>query len=335
MSSSHTQTVYIATALIVGFLGGIGSGYALYAKNEDQMPPLSQRLDSDQYRFTNPLLDNSDADAYTLLNRNIRDLKERIETITKIAIDNGSIRNGSVYYRDLNNGPWLLTGEQHEYKPASLFKVPLMIAFFKEAERNPQLLEQTITYDTPFENVPQHNVDSSSETITFGQSYTVLNLIERMIIYSDNYAAYLLLQHIDANIVTNVFHDLDVPIEGIEHSLLPFGPRTYASFLRVLYNGTYINKEYSEKALEILSRSTFNHGMRSSLPDNTRASIKYGIAVNNDGTKQLHECGIVYWQDKSPYLLCIMSTGDDYTRMSSFIQNVTSDVQQTIKTGSQ
>jgi beta-lactamase class A len=232
-----------------------------------------------------------------------------------------------VYYRDLNNGPWLYTGDKHEYKPASLFKVPLMIAFFKEAAKRPELLQQEVFYETAVENQAQQNIDGTELTIEVGQTYTVQDLIERMIIYSDNSAAYLLLDQIDPQIVTTVFHDLDVPIAGVERSTSVFGPRTYASFLRVLYNGTYLNKEYSEKALEILSRTTFQHGMRAALEANTTASIKFGVAVNPDGSKQLHECGIVYWENTNPHLLCIMTTGDDYLSMASFIQSVTKEVQ--------
>lgn len=310
------------------FLTGISIGYGVREKFTEERPSqINSRLDSPTYRFTNPLLDEESFNK-SLLNREIRNLKQSLDIITLEAIQNNLISNGSVYYRDLNNGPWILTDEQHDYTPASLFKIPLMIAFFSQAERNPAILEKNIIFDTPLENAPLHNVDSSSESIVIGQTYTVASLIERMIIYSDNQAAYLLLKHIDSSAVSQVFHDLDVPMEGVEKTIAPFGPRTYASFLRVLYNGTYLSKENSERALEILSRSTFSHGMRSALSKDTLASIKYGIAVNQDGTKQLHECGIIY-ADRNPYVLCIMTEGWEYEKMITYIKAVTAEIYKT------
>ena len=330
MFQSNSTTQSIILAIVLGsFVIGITLGYTI--QKELSIPESkSQRLDPDKYIFTNPLLDTAESTTASLLGKDMRELKNNLERITEIARERNTIISGSIFYRDLNNGPWLLTGEQYEYEPASLFKVPLMIAFFQEAEKDPALLQKVITYEKAIENLPKHNVDSSNDTIQVGQSYSIEQLIEKMIISSDNAAAYLLLQNIDPTVVTNVFNDLDVPIKGLENSFTPFGPRTYASFMRVLYNGTYLSKTSSEKALEILSRSTFKHGIRSGLPEGTRASLKFGVAANSDGTKQLHECGIIYYEKANPYVLCIMTNGRDYDDMASYIKQVTTEIHRTV-----
>ena len=43
-------------------------------------------------------------------------------------IDAGRIRDVSVYYRDLLDGPWFGINESVEYNPASMMKVPVMVA---------------------------------------------------------------------------------------------------------------------------------------------------------------------------------------------------------------
>jgi len=311
-----------ALALAVGIAIGY---YALKPQlNSQEDTGREMRLNSSRYIFINPLLDKIEHTSNPLLSREVADLKSEVEDLTNDAIAKKTIKSGSVYYRDLNNGPWFSTYDEDQFKPASLMKLPVMIAFYKLAEVQPEILEKIVTYEKPFKNVVQHHVEGSDVTIELGKSYTINELLERMIIYSDNLSAYLLLENIDAKFVTQVFDDLAVPdLEEIND----FGPRTYASYLRILYNATYINETYSEKALEILSRSTFSHGMRSVLNPGVKASIKYGIASEPYNNNQLHECGIIYWQTNRPHVLCIMTIGDEYTQMATFIKDVTTAVQ--------
>lgn len=316
----------ICVCLILSILIGAAGGY--YMGDSSVVIPADKRLNSNKYTFINPLLDDEDIASAPLLNREIDDIKASLENLTEEATDRHRILTGAVYYRDLNNGPWFSLGDENTFKPASLFKLPLMIAFYKKAESNPEILSQVITYEKPFDHVAQQTIDGNEVVIELGKSYTIQELIEHMIIYSDNLAAYLLLENIEPALVTQVFSDFSVPVEANPED---FGPRTYASFLRILYNATYLNKDYSEKALALLSRSTFSHGMRAVIPPGTKASIKYGVANNAlTNVKQLHECGIIYWHMDRPHVLCIMTTGTDYEAMAAYTRDVTSTVQSTL-----
>lgn len=326
METPHKSIIGAIVLIVVFFLGYGAGNYPTDNKNGVSI----ERLNSSEYHFINPLLDFVEDEKRALLNSELADLNQKIEAITKSYIERGLITQGSVYYRDLNNGPWFLVGDEYQYTAASLFKVPVMIAYYKEAEKDPTILERQVTYSQAFADAPLHNMDGSNETIVLGNTYTVAELIERMIIYSDNLSAYLLVENINPEIVVQVFKDLNVPL--VQGAIMnePFGPRTYAGFLRILYNGTYLNKFYSEKALEVLSRSTYSHGMRTALLPDTKASIKYGVAVDPDGKKQLHECGIVYWEDRLPHLLCVMTLGNDFNAEALYTQEVTRAVQASI-----
>jgi beta-lactamase class A len=48
----------------------------------------------------------------------------------------------SIYYRDFKNGPWILINGEETFTPASLLKVPIMIALYKLAETNPAILTE-------------------------------------------------------------------------------------------------------------------------------------------------------------------------------------------------
>jgi len=316
------------TVVLLAILAGYSGFHVADYFEKPTGPEKELRLNNRDYSFINPLIGYTENDSGPLLADDIDNLKNKINNITNNQKSVGNIKNGSVYYRDLNNGPWFMAGDMDAgYKPSSLFKVPIMIAYFKVAENDPYILEKVLTYEKEFEKVVTFMVDSSDKTIELGKSYTVLELIENMIVYSDNLSAYLLIQNIDSDVVVQVFKDLGVPSPTDITYKEAITPRTYASFLRILYNATYLNRDYSEKALEILSRTSFKYGIKSVLNNDVQSSVKYGIGVNVDGSKQLHECGIVYWRIDRPILLCIMTMGYEYNVMSNYLKEVTRVVQ--------
>src|SRR3989344_8914841 len=51
----------------------------------------------------------------------------------------GLVDEASVYFRDLQNGPYFGINADINYIPASLLKVPIMITYFRLAEDDPDL----------------------------------------------------------------------------------------------------------------------------------------------------------------------------------------------------
>jgi hypothetical protein len=100
-------------------------------------------------------------------------------------------------------------------------------------------------------------------------------------------------------------------------------PKVYAGFFRVLFNSSYLSRDFSEATLNMLSQTEFNKGITAKLPSNIRVSHKFGIREEN-GLKQLHDCGIVYYP-KTPYLLCVITKGFDYDKMAAAIANISEE----------
>ena len=98
----------------------------------------------------------------------------------------------SIYYRDLKTGIWTGIGENTEYDPGSLLKVPIMIAWFRKAQDNPSVLSQELLFTGP-----TSSNGKEFSLLTKGQSYTVNYLINSMITKSDNDAKDVLLANID------------------------------------------------------------------------------------------------------------------------------------------
>ncbi len=311
---------YLATGLLVGFL----SCLIFIPGNNEQ--GIKETRDNDSiYKYINPLLE-CDNGAYVSQDKNLNILKKKIkETIDK-EIMNGDISFSSVYYRDLNNGPWFGINEKEYFSPASLIKVPLMMAYFKIAQSNPGILDKEIINDEPF-NPEEQNIKPEI-TVEPNKTYKIIDLIERMIIYSDNDAYQLLLKNIDNSIVFKVYNDLGVDISKAKDD--PSGNivtvKDYSSFFRILFNSSYLEKEYSEKALEILSRSKYKEALAKSLPNGVSVSHKFGERQYTDTMeKQLHDCGIVYAQNR-PYLLCVMTRAKDFTKAAKAIDKIASQI---------
>lgn len=271
-------------------------------------------------KYISPLLDCADVSSLYE-----HELERKLNKIINKNIEDKKVSLVSLYYRDLNNGPWIGINENEEFSPASLLKVPLMITYLKIAEDKTGILQEKIKMNIQVSDVTQ-NINPQRKTQN-NQEYTIDELIEFMIIYSDNNASNALIQYLDNlnnDHINKIYLDLGIEVPG-ENKLENFMRiKDYASFFRILYNSSYLNREMSEKALHLLSQSEFRQGLRANIPDYIYISHKFGERVLGD-EKQLHDCGLIY-QPSKPYLLCIMIRGEDFNSMSSVIQEISQTV---------
>jgi hypothetical protein len=105
--------------------------------------------------------------------------------------------------------------------------------------------------------------------------------------------------------------------------------RRYASIYRALYNLSFLNAELSDKVLAWLVESNFKVGLESGVPEGTKIANKFGERLLPDGSKQLHDCGIVYYPE-NPYLVCIMTAGQDYDVLAGIIAHVSKEIHQEV-----
>lgn len=92
------------------------------------------------YKFINPLLDCYDLKSSSL-NSN-KQLQLKLNEYIKKAISGNLAKSVAVYYRDLNNGPWIGIKEDDIYSPASLLKVPYLFAVLYQAQSDTLFLEK-------------------------------------------------------------------------------------------------------------------------------------------------------------------------------------------------
>lgn len=319
MTSTNKKIIGISFSFLATFIIGLISSPFLFPKINQNITTKEIR-NSFKYKFINPLLECEQANISN--EKILSSLKKEIQFVINQNISNKKISFASIYYRDLNNGPWLGINEKEYFSPASLIKVPVLITYLKETENDPTLLDKKIINNRPFDYSLQ-NV-TPTQILELDKEYTIGDLINRMVIYSDNAAYELLLDNIDNAKIYQVYKDLDVDISKAKED--PNGNiitvKDYASFFRILFNASYLDQNNSEKALDILSKTQYYKSLVAGVPENITVAHKFGERQYLPSQeKQLHDCGIVYLPGK-PYLICVMSRSTDFNKAADFIKQI-------------
>ncbi len=269
------------------------------------------------FSLTNPILDceidnNSNVTIFS------KDVNEKIEELK----NQYNLENISFYFRDLNNGLWIGVNEKDIFSPASLLKVPVFMSLLYEAETTPSILDKKVKVSqSDFIQSVSPNIVSGN-LLVLDKEYSLLEVAESMIEKSDNTAITILLKNIKEGGTDNVFKSIGIPLDMLNNDF-EIRVKDYAGFFRVLFNATYLNREMSEKALDILSRTQYVDGIVAGVPKNITVAHKFGERNIGgiEGHTQLHDCGIVYYPSK-PYIFCVMTRGKDFINQSKAIKEL-------------
>jgi beta-lactamase class A len=317
-----TKKVSIIISILI-FILGIAIGKFIIPNN---LWSREVRL-TKQYKFTNPLLECDSNIGNTFFPNS---MKNKIEQYITNQTSQGKVTNVAVYFRDLNNGPWFGINQSALFSPASLIKVPLMMTFYKMSEKDPNLLNTKIKVTDVDENLYNSEDIQPDLKLNVGQEYTIDQLIDQMIINSDNNAYNILKEYAGEQNFYEIFNDLNIDLSKIDSNGNVISIHDYSAFFRILYNSSYLNQDNSEKALNLLSRTTYKNALVAGVPSTATVSHKFGErSYSSTNEKQLHDCGIIY-AAKNPYILCVMSRGNDLDQLSKVISNISALVYNSI-----
>lgn len=276
-------------------------------------------------QFTNPLLECGEFPESLSIGER-KSLRADIASMVDVAKRKGTIAEASIYFRDLNNGPWFGVNQEKKFAPASMLKVPLAMSFYYRAETEPEVLTTEYEYEKGTDNYEANQPYAPATSLENGRKYSVEDLITLMLTESSNEAALVLAQIAGQSQIQSVYKDfgVTVPISGSEYLT---DAHSFGSFFRMLYNSTYLDRSKSEHLLSMLSNSTFHDGIVAGVPTGVTVAHKFGTREieGQVSSKQLHDCGIVYAKE-TPYILCVMTQGNDYKNMVSFIRDVSKEV---------
>jgi beta-lactamase class A len=306
------------TLLIAVFLTGVATGRLADFETQDEQRE-NYEIREGQMGYINPLLECEIAERQ--LYKTLRPFGNQLKQLIDSLEHDQQVGPIAVYFRDLNNGPWVGHREKNKYIPASLAKMPVVIACFRQAELEPGFLSRRIVFNgLDAEREPGFmNPESNLER---GKSYRVDELVQRIAKYSDNASARLLEGALPPGLLQRVYFDLGVDPERLKGMDFALSPKEYGAFFRVLFNASYLSKKFSAQALQYFDGSTFELGLVAGVPEGTAVSHKFGVWEDQSPESrvplQLHDCGIVYHPQR-PYLLCVMTGGKNYVEMTKAI----------------
>ncbi|MEO6536308.1 MAG: serine hydrolase [Candidatus Paceibacterota bacterium] len=316
------------TIVLVIFVVGIVVGYIGKSLTAVPVVITAVRDSKNGYPLINPVL-------YTELPESLSypkysALKDALTKYVAIAKQNESVSQVAVYYRDMNGSQWVGINPKDTYNPASMLKVVTLIGVLQAGESNPHIFTDNI-------KVPSSVAIPTADDQTFyppkdpvksGISYSVNDLISRMIVHSDNGANALLTTFLGDSVTSNNYANLHIPIPS-KGTTADVSPQQYSRLFRILYNSSYLNTEDSEKALQLLSTTDFVDGLVAGVPQGITVAHKFGENMYppetpsdpSSGAPGLNDCGIVYYPDH-PYFLCVMTKGKDFPTLAGVIKDI-------------
>ena len=329
-----TLTPWVLCVILTLALGWMLRKNTVCAQRRAQSPGCQTKpLREPGYKLISPLLTCDITRTQT--SRILQPLEKTLLSFIEKEKAEKRVTKVSLYFRDYQKGAWVSISENEKYAPASLLKVPVLIAYLKLAETDPAILMRRITYTDPID----YNHDTHftpRETLIQGRSYTIEELLTRMIKHSDNKAASALIDRLDQKVLEEIYTDLGLVLppaptkEYVEFMTV----KSYAYFFRVLYNATYLSRAMSEKALALLAGTDFEIGLKAGVPKNIEVAHKFGertLFEIDSNLKDLHDCGVVYLPEH-PYLLCIMTQGYDFETLADEIKQISQMIYADVRT---
>lgn len=190
--------------------------------------------------------------------------------------------------------------ENKIFEAGSLYKLWVMAEVFEQIQKGKLLEDEVLSQDIEDLN-QKFNLATDEAELTQGNvSMSVAQALNQMVTISHNYAALLLSDRVGNSQVVEF-----IKKNGFTNSSFSPPPKTtasdIASFYEKLYRGEIVNKEYSEKMIEILKKQKLNDGLPKNLPKNVQVAHKTGEI----GWFK-HDAGIVF-SEKGNYIIVVLS----------------------------
>lgn len=119
-------------------------------------------------------------------------------------------------------------------------KIPVLMTYLKWSETEPNLLNKKLFLDETEHSTELHF--PPSKILENKKEYTIRELLEEMIIYSDNRAQQVLVRNIPMDLYEKINKDLGITLayENTPENYLSV--KDVATFFRILYNASYLER---------------------------------------------------------------------------------------------
>ncbi len=225
-----------------------------------------------------------------------------------------------VYFEYLPSATSIGINEQMRVNIASLLKVPLVMAVYKDIEAGKLSRDQVLT-------LKEEHLDydfGDLWELGVGSQITVKEAARLSLQKSDNTASNLLLSTLSPGALDSVASSLNLPREK-SGKYIVISPKDYTSVLRSLYLSAYLSKENSNEILDTLTGSIFLDQLAAGVPNSIKVAHKNGeYTIDTSSQPVFSDCGIIY-APKRPYALCVM-TNSNRTQANKHISEISRQV---------
>ncbi len=235
---------------------------------------------------------------------------------------NGTHGTYGISIKNMKTGESYFAHQTHIFKSGSLYKLWIMAVVFEDIKDGDLKDSDILTESVPELN-EKFQIDPTLAEKTEGTiTFSVDDALNQMITISDNYAALLLTEKIGLSSVTsflekNGFTQSKVGVDGKDPVTTP---QDIALFFEKLYKGQIIDKEYSDKMLDLLKQQRLNSKIPKYLPDDISVAHKTG-ELDEDS----HDAGIVY-SPGGDYIIVVLSESDSRELANERIADVSQAV---------
>jgi beta-lactamase class A len=213
-----------------------------------------------------------------------------------------------VIIKDLESG-WEFSWQKDKlFASASLVKLPIMAATFYAVEEGKAGLGQSIV----LKNSDKFTGSGTLKSVPAGALFTLERLIGLMIYDSDNTATNIITNLLGIDYLNNQFKvfglkntllsrkvaDYSMRAKGVENYT---NAEDVAFLLENIYKGKLINREWSERSINILKLTHLNDRIPKYLPAQITVAHKTGLERN-----VCHDAGIVF-TPKGDFLICVLT----------------------------
>lgn len=210
--------------------------------------------------------------------------------------------------KDLSTGWTIAVNKDKLFPSASMVKIPIMATIFSLCAEKGLDLEQRLVLANKCKVLGSGIIKDYAAGTEFNIDY----LIEVMITESDNTAANMLIDHFGLEPLNNYFKKLGLSNTNIVRKMMDFKSRKegienftsvsdVAYLLEEIYNNKLINKDFSQKCLEILKKQKAKDRIPAKLPSSTVVAHKTGLERG-----VCHDAGIVFTSN-GDFLICVLT----------------------------
>ena len=229
----------------------------------------------------------------------------------------------AIAFYDLETGAEYFLNADEALHPASTFKVHVMMEVFRQAHERLLSLEDRIPIINSFTSIADGSKysldinDDAEQTLypRIGESETISELTRLMIVRSSNLATNILLEVVGTKNVNRFIQALSIQgvtvRRGVEDNVAfrldmnnSATARGLTQTMQFIAEGKVVSREASEKMIEILLGQEFNESIPALLPKSAKVAHKTGWTDD-----VFHDTGIIFSENRKPYVLTIMTKG--------------------------